>query len=462
VAGGRYNPDSTGTYRVWAADGSFRDTCAVTVLHGRTVRLVVLPDTARITTDSTLRLAATAYDADRNGWVVTDSSVWTDTDPRITVANGVYNPDRVGNYTVTATYNGYADTSAVFVAVGALFDVRIQLDSAGAGRELGDTTLEAGWNLRLVANAYDRDSNFISLLPVTWSFIAVNKANNIDSLGPASNAAVAWYYPRRTGTCKVRAFHPQAADTTGTLTTLPSSILHHYVVTTDQRFVDINAQVTCSLKVYDRFNNLMTNYGASRHPIQIQVVYDPRTKAEDRGQAVMMGSGVTGQDDSTGTIAAGTPFTNGCTNILFTYNATEDSLWFRFTEDSSGITGTSPSVVWKDPNILSHVVVYPNPYTMGMRSQPNNVVGVRITYTLRDNSTVWIRIFSAEGTFVWEKAISRGQAGGRPGHNEVIWDGTNARGRYVGTGAYIMKMWVESPRGPAGATRKIGVVSKER
>jgi hypothetical protein len=459
VTGGHYNPDSTGTYRIWAASGSYQDTGVVTVYHGRIVRLVVLPDTARITTDSTLRLTATAFDADHNGWNVTDSgsTVWTDSDPRVAVVNGVYNPDRVGTCSVTAAYSGYRDTSRVFVTVGAIFDVRIQTDSAGAGTELGDSTVEAGWNLRLAANAYDRDSNFISLAPVTWSFIAVNKTNNIDSLVPASGA-ITQYRARRVGTCRVRALHQSspAADTTGILTVRPSSILHHFLVPTDRRELDINAQVTCSLKVYDRYNNLMTNYGRSRGVIQIGVVLGPN---HDQGLTDIMGDKVVDRGDNSGYIDSGAVFTNGVKLVYVTYNVTEETLHFAFTDSLTGVSAVTRGVIWKDPSILSHVEVYPNPYTIGTPGIP----GMIFQYVLRDNSTVWIRVFSLEGSFVWEKVFSAGDnPGGRAGLNKVVWDGTNGRGRYVGTGGYIMKMWVESPRGPAEASKKIGIVGKKK
>jgi hypothetical protein len=254
-----------------------------------------------------------------------------------------------------------------------------------------------------------------------------------------------------------------AGDTTGTITVLPSSILHHFQVPTDRRDLDINAQVACSLKVYDRYNNLMTNYGHSRGVIQIGVVLDPRRN--EHGQTDILGADVVDQDNAA-YIDSGAAFTNGVKLVYVTYNVTEESLHFAFTTSyTDSLTGslvvvsaTTRGVIWKDPNILSHVEVFPNPYTIGMPSCP----GITVQYVLRDNSTVWIRVFALEGGFVWEKTMGTSDAGGRAGLNQVVWDGTNGRGRYVGTGGYILRMWVDSPRGPAEVTRKIGVVGKQK
>jgi hypothetical protein len=138
--------------------------------------------------------------------------------------------------------------------------------------------------------------------------------------------------------------------------------------------------------------------------------------------------------------------------VYITYSATEESLYFRFTEDSSLISGISAGVIWKDPNVLSHVETYPNPYTIGMGP------GMKISYVLREKADITIRVFTLDGNFVLEKSFARGTIGGQPGLNDsFFWDGRNSRGRYVASGAYLMKIWVESDKGNVNLSKKIGI-----
>jgi flagellar hook assembly protein FlgD len=137
-----------------------------------------------------------------------------------------------------------------------------------------------------------------------------------------------------------------------------------------------------------------------------------------------------------------------------------ESLLVFFRLDDSSLTdtvrGVSPRLVWEDPEIISRLVMYPSPVNFNLGQV------VKIYYALKFKSDVTIKIVSAEGSLVFGKTYSKGTAnGGQKGFNTVVWDGKNRNGKNVGSGAYIVKILVDSPEGQVVNTKKIGVIGRK-
>jgi hypothetical protein len=79
---------------------------------------------------------------------------------------------------------------------------------------------------------------------------------------------------------------------------------------------------------------------------------------------------------------------------------------------------------------------YPNPFSLSGTL-------AKITYTLKDDSDVKLRIFDVAGGYVWMKDFKAGELGGTAGINIVEWDGKNGAGTQVQIGAYILRVTVK-------------------
>lgn len=72
---------------------------------------------------------------------------------------------------------------------------------------------------------------------------------------------------------------------------------------------------------------------------------------------------------------------------------------------------------------------YPNPFDPASQN-------TRIGYTLSKPANVKLNIFDLAGNIVHKTSLAADQEGGRAGYNEVIWDGKDEGGNYVGNGIY--------------------------
>ncbi len=93
---------------------------------------------------------------------------------------------------------------------------------------------------------------------------------------------------------------------------------------------------------------------------------------------------------------------------------------------------------------------FPNPFIAGKES-------TRIDYYLESASDIEFALYTVSGSKVWTKNISSSEAGGRPGYNQYIWDGTTDRGMMVPAGVYILKVNISGNAGKYTLTRKIAV-----
>jgi len=155
-ATGLYTGGPAGTFTVTATDGAISGTATVTVAAGALALIVVTPPTVSITADETQQYAATGYDAFGN--VVPISPTWS-TDGGSVNGTGLYTPDLLGAYTVTATDGGLSGNASVTVTAGALASIVVDPPSA---------TITADETQQYTATGYDSRGNVVPIAPV-WS-----------------------------------------------------------------------------------------------------------------------------------------------------------------------------------------------------------------------------------------------------------------------------------------------------
>jgi len=155
-ATGLYDAGPVGIWTVAATDGLISGTATITVTAGALVSIVVSPPSATITADQTQVFTATGYDADGN--VVPIAPTWSVNGGSIDSA-GVYAPDVVGTYVVTATDGGVSGTASVTVVAGTL--VLLVVDPPAA-------TITADQTQQYTATGYDAKGNVVPVAP-TWT-----------------------------------------------------------------------------------------------------------------------------------------------------------------------------------------------------------------------------------------------------------------------------------------------------
>src|SRR5581483_1007729 len=103
-----------------------------------------------------------------------------------------------------------------------------------------------------------------------------------------------------------------------------------------------------------------------------------------------------------------------------------------------------------DLDTISSVTNYPNPFD----SRKEKTV---ISYLLKQDSDVTIKIYDLFGFKVLEMDFPAGQPGGQYGANQVEWDGTNSSGAKVSKGGYIALIQAKGDK-VVTIKRKIGVI----
>ncbi len=130
-----------------------------------------------------------------------------------------------------------------------------------------------------------------------------------------------------------------------------------------------------------------------------------------------------------------------------TYEVSTDTLTYKLllpdgdhtiqlsAKDKAG-NSSSASIAVKtslQTNAFNSVLVYPNPF--------NSLSGTaKIAYQLSSDSDIIVYIFDQLNRPVWRQNFISGTNGGYSGYNEIIWDGKNSFGEYVGNGAYFLKL----------------------
>lgn len=117
--------------------------------------------------------------------------------------------------------------------------------------------------------------------------------------------------------------------------------------------------------------------------------------------------------------------------------------------------GAPPRVAALPAPLISDVINAPNPFD----SRKAGIEGTtQISFTLTTDSNVSITLYDLFGRRVRDWSFHAGDAGGRQGTNQLLWDGTNESGRKVAKGGYLAQIEVEGSSGVATVLLKIGVI----
>jgi hypothetical protein len=179
-----------------------------------------------ITADDVLQLHAAGFDADSN--YVDDQPVnWSSAGNLTPVVNatGVASVAFVptlapASGTIRATHAsaGFDDTGAITVNPGALRQIKILADPAGATAEVGATTLASGQILLVHAAAFDADDNYMNDVSANWSVVGA-----IGAVAPASGISTT-FTAGATGTGTMRAAAGSLSGVSGTITVIPGGV----------------------------------------------------------------------------------------------------------------------------------------------------------------------------------------------------------------------------------------------
>jgi hypothetical protein len=154
---GLYNAGPVGAWTVYANQSGVGDSAVVTVSAGMAVSMTVDPAVATVRADKTLQFKAEAADTDSNPVPV--SPTWTTTGGAVG-ASGLYTPDKVGDYTVTATDGSLSASGKVSVTPGSLASVAV---------DPAKLMLKVGESADLAISAADSKSNDIAAFAARWA-----------------------------------------------------------------------------------------------------------------------------------------------------------------------------------------------------------------------------------------------------------------------------------------------------
>ena len=199
---GNYDPQRPGTVQVVYTIGAVSDTTGeFTISTGRLNRVVLKPDTAVVTADSSLALLAYGMDADSNQKTIA-SSVFLLADSLGSIdSNGVLTLHRAGKGLVVLAYGDFRDTLHLTVTAGRPDSLIVQLPSV--------RVISLKDSLKINALLFDAQGN---LMPpgasIEWHVFPVAVAH-IDSSGTL--------YPDSAGACRIIARAGALADTSDTI-----------------------------------------------------------------------------------------------------------------------------------------------------------------------------------------------------------------------------------------------------
>jgi hypothetical protein len=183
-AKGLFVPDKVGSFEVSARVGGVDGTANVTVAPGALASLAVSPPAATIAADATQKFSATGADAKGNP--VPTSPTWSATGGRID-GSGLFSPDAVGKFTVTAREGAVSGGAEVTVTPGTLATLTVEPPGA---------TVAADSTVRFSAIGKDAKGNDVQVSAV-WSFSGAAAEGEVDRIG--------LFTPSKAGSYKVTA-----------------------------------------------------------------------------------------------------------------------------------------------------------------------------------------------------------------------------------------------------------------
>lgn len=164
----------TGKIAVEHVSGAVDTTGIITCTAGIPTEFIIVPDTAVITSDSSLQFSASSVDADGNPSDPAAIPAWSVIGGIGTIdGSGLFTPTAAGTGNIVATGGGISDTTGdITVTSGQLTQIEISPDSIDIG--LGDT-------VQFSASGYDAGMNEVDPGDLTWSVLG--RVGTIDSDG---------------------------------------------------------------------------------------------------------------------------------------------------------------------------------------------------------------------------------------------------------------------------------------
>ena len=126
-----------------------------------------------------------------------------------------------------------------------------------------DTTVQAGTSLDFSAEGYDEFGNKIEGLNFVWSL-----ENCTNCIGIFSDSTL---YVTHTGTGRAIAKSSGISGESGLITVIPGELYRMMLSISDSQFVGYVFHPTDAIILYDEFDNLITDYDLSLHPITLNI-----------------------------------------------------------------------------------------------------------------------------------------------------------------------------------------------
>ncbi|MBS3816544.1 MAG: hypothetical protein KGY76_03155 [Candidatus Thermoplasmatota archaeon] len=289
--------------------------------------ITITPEDAVANSGETVNYNATLYDINNNKLAdVTEETSWSIEDGAGGSWNqdtGEYHTESEGNWTVTADYSGYVNTTGLEVGAPTVDYIVISPE---------DATVESGAVVNYTASAYDPWGDFIENVTeeTTWS---------IDSgAGGSWNQNTGEYSTDSVGTWTVTANHPDAVNTTSL--TVKEAIVDHIEIEPEYQTITAGDQQTYNATAYDKFNNsLMDVTGETNWSIDVRAggswngnVYTSQYSGEWEVTGEYQGK----TDTATLTVEAGSPDHINISPENKTINAGDQQSYLADAYDSYG------------------------------------------------------------------------------------------------------------------------------
>jgi hypothetical protein len=299
------------------------------------------------------------------------------------------------------------------------------------GQEVNDTVLTVDDGLLLLyALALDSAGTFLWVVPVTWDIISSAPIGTLSSrLGLATSLGL-----DRIGTGQIIAdFGAGLRDTTGIITVSPGRAVS-LTISPTAGSITTKQTLTFTVTGQDRYDNPTPDMGILEWSAEGGL------------------SGTFHPNSSTG--SATTVFTpeNSGKGRIIVYSRTYSI------SDTTDTIIVIPAVDLADLPLVSDVSFYPNPFFLQDKKQIREFT---VEYTLKQNARVTIGVFTLYGAPVKRFSYSAGHpVGGKSGVRQVTWDGTNANGRFVGSGSYLVRLTAEFGNEQKTVQKKVAVKNK--
>jgi PKD repeat protein/sporulation protein YlmC with PRC-barrel domain len=228
-------------------NAALTDTESWSVNAGAADHVVISPDTATITAGNSQTYSVEAFDQFNNSiGDVTSSTAFSmiETGHGGSWANNVYTSANAGSWTVTSTYGGLTDTTALTVMATSVAYIVISPDNAA---------ITAGNSQAYTAQSFDRFNNVIADVTTSTAF----------GITPAAGGAWATnvYTSANAGSWTVTGTYIGFVDNTSL--TVNAGPLHHIIVSPDGATIIAGSSQTYTAQTADQFDNPIADVTSS-------------------------------------------------------------------------------------------------------------------------------------------------------------------------------------------------------